>query len=199
MIRLYGTITSPYVRRVRVVADELGLPCELLESASAEGQARLRAHSPIWKVPAAEIDGQLVLDSHTITELLLARHGAGKLAPLPIDDLEARNAIAVIDGAVDSLINAFYLSKEGVSAESVPYMKKQNERAASALEWLETRMHGSFVTSRKQYGLPEIALGTTIGWMLLRNAYPIARHPRLMACYEQLQKRPSFVASQPLA
>lgn len=197
MIRLYGTITSPYVRRVRVVADELGLGCELLEAASAEGQARLRALSPIWKVPAAEIDGQLVLDSHTITELLLARHGAGKLAPLPIDDLEARNAISVIDGAVDSLINAFYLSKEGVSADNVPYMRKQNDRAASALSWLEARMHGTYVTSRQQYGLPEIALGTAVGWMRLRNAYPIERHPRLMACYEQLQTRPSFIASQP--
>jgi hypothetical protein len=95
------------------------------------------------------------------------------------------------------LINAFYLAKEGVSTDSVPYMRKQNDRAANAMTWLEANMHGSFVTSRKQYGLPEIALGSTIGWMLLRNAYPIARHPRLMGCYEQLQTRPSFIASQP--
>lgn len=70
-IRLYGSFTSPYVRRVRIVAAELGYSYELLETASPEGQARLRERTPIWKVPAAEIDGQLVFDSHTITELLL--------------------------------------------------------------------------------------------------------------------------------
>jgi glutathione S-transferase len=197
MIRLYGTITSPYVRRVRIVAHELGLPCELLETASAEGQARLRALSPIWKVPAAEINGQLVLDSHSITELLVARHGAGKLAPFALDDLEARNAISVIDGALDSLINAFYLAKDGVKPESVPYVRKQHDRAANALAWLDERVQGEFVTSRRQYGLPEIALGTALGWMRFRNAYPVERHARLLACAAKLEARASFKSSMP--
>ena len=196
MIRLYGTITSPYVRRVRIVAEELGLSCELRQTASAEGQAELRALSPLWKVPVAELDGQLLLDSHTITELLVLRHGAGKLAPLAVDDLEARNAISVVDGALDALINAFYLAKDGVSAD-VPYLRKQRDRAQSSLAWLDARMHGAFVTSQKQYGLPEIALGTALGWMRFRNAYPIERHARLMACFEQLQARSAFIGSQP--
>jgi glutathione S-transferase len=197
MIQLFGTVTSPYVRRVRIVAHELGLACELQETSSVEGQARLRALSPIWKVPAAEVDGQPVLDSHVITELLVARHGASKLAPLALDDLEARNAMSVIDGALDSLINTFYLAKEGVKPEQVPYLRKQHDRAASALAWLDARMHGGFVTSRREYGLPEIALGTALGWMRFRNAYPIERHARLRACAEQLEARPSFASTLP--
>jgi len=197
MIRLFGTATSPYVRRVRIVADELALPCELVSSATEEGQAELRARTPIWKVPAAEVDGQLVLDSHAICELLLERYGRGKLAPLAVDDLEARNAISVIDGAVDSLINAFYLGKEGVTLEQAPYLKKQRERAASAMEWLETHVHEPFVTSKKQLGLPEIALGTTLAWMRFRNVYDVEKHQRLMRCFEMLEQRASFVATEP--
>lgn len=197
MIRLYGSITSPYVRRVRIVADELGLPCELIDSVSAEGQAALRQHNPIWKVPAAEVDGQLLLDSHDITELLLERYGHGKLAPLALDDIEARNAIRVIDGALDSLINAFYLGKEGITPEQAPYLKKQRDRAANALQWLDRNVHEPFVTSKKQLGLPEIALGSALGWMRFRNAYDVEQHQRLMRCFEVLEQRNSFAHTQP--
>ena len=197
MIRLYGSITSPYVRRVRVVADELRLPFELIDSVPDSGQAELRARNPIWKVPAAEIDGQLVFDSHVITELLLERYGRGKLAPLPVDDIEARNAISVIDGALDALINAFYLGKEGVTPEQAPYLKKQRDRASNALSWLEANVYEPFVTSRRQLGLPEIALGSALGWMRFRNTYDIETHQRLMRCFETLEKRASFVHSQP--
>jgi glutathione S-transferase len=197
MIRLFGSFTSPYVRRVRIVADELGLPIEQIDTMPAEGQAELRKRSPIWKVPVAEIDGQLVFDSHVITEVLLERFGRGKLAPLAIDDIEARNAINVIDGALDALINAFYLGKEGVTPEQTPYLKKQGERAAASLAWLDQNVHEPFVTSQKQLGLPEIALGTALGWMRLRNVYDIEQHQRLMRCFEELEKRPSFHATQP--
>jgi glutathione S-transferase len=197
MIRLYGTITSPYVRRVRIVAEELGLAHELLDTATDAGQASLRAKSPIWKVPAAEIDGQLVFDSHAITELLLARAGEGPIAPWRLDDVETRNLVNVIDGALDALINVFYLRKEGVEVDSVPYLKKQQARAKASLAWLESAVYEPFVTSHKRFGLAEIALGSALGWMRFRAAYPIADHPRLMRCLEELEKRPSFAATQP--
>ena len=197
MIRLYGTITSPYVRRVRVVATELGLPFELIDTATDAGQASLRTKSPIWKVPAAEIDGDVVFDSRAITELLLARAGQGPLAPWRSDDVEARNALNVVDGALDALINVFYLRKEGVDPDQVPYLTKQKARARAALSWLEARVHEPFVTSRRELGLAEIGLGTALGWMRFREAYPIADHPRLMRCLEALEARPSFANTQP--
>jgi glutathione S-transferase len=195
-MRVFGTVTSPYVRRVRIVAHELSMPCELCDTSSAEGQALLREKSTVWKVPIAEIDGQVVLDSHTITELLLTQAGSTQLTPLPIDDVEARNAIAIIDGALDSLINRFYLLREGVP-ESTPYLQKQLERTGAALAALEARIEGAFVTSKRKLGLPEIAIGTAIGWMRFRKAYPIEQHPKLLACHEALEQRPSFAATRP--
>lgn len=197
MIRLYGTITSPFVRRVRIVAAELGLECELLESASEAGQTRLREVTPIWKVPVAELDGELVYDSHLITELLLARVPNGPLAPLSLTDLPARNVISVADGALESLINAFYFAKEGITPDKAPYLKKQHARAASALSWLDSRAQGPWLTRVKKLGLPEIALGTALAWMRFRDVYPIARHARLMAVLEALEERQSFQNTRP--
>jgi glutathione S-transferase len=197
MMLLYGTSTSPFVRRVRIVAAELGLACELVDAASEQGQARLRERTPIWKMPAAEIDGALVLDSHVITELLLSRDKGRVLAPLLLNDLSGRNLISVIDGALDALLNSFYLAKDGVSSEQSPYLQKQRGRAESALRWLDGQTHGSWLTSNQQLGLPEIALGSALSWMRFRDVYPIERHASLMQVLEALEQRPSFASTRP--
>lgn len=195
MIQLFGTTTSPYVRRVRIVAHELGLACALIDTMTDAGQARLRERSPIWKVPAAEIAGTLVFDSHVITELLIANHG--KLAPLAIDDVEARNTINVIDGALDALINCLYLARDGITGAQSAYVTKQHERAAASLAWLETRMHEGWPTSRRELGLPEIALVTALGWMRFRDMAPIERYPALLECFERWDARDSFASTRP--
>ena len=59
-MKLYGTTTSPFVRRVRAVAAEIGEPVELVNTASDAGQAQLREVSPIRKVPVAVIDGRRI-------------------------------------------------------------------------------------------------------------------------------------------
>ncbi len=203
MIRLFGTTTSPFVRRVRVVAAELDQRCELVDTATPSGQAELRARSPIWKVPAAEIDGRLVLDSHAIVELLLATHGPGPLRAYDPLDVETRNTIAVIDGALESLINVMYLGKDGVSPEQASYLTKQRERAAAAFAWLEQRVDAGDGVSLSPpgagLGSAEIALVTAIGWVRFRETYPIDRHPALVRCFEHHDARPSFVATRPYA
>jgi glutathione S-transferase len=195
MLLVYGTQTSPYVRRVRVVAHELGLAHELIDSSSDSGQAELRRRSPIWKVPAAELDGELVFDSRVICELLVARHGAGSLAP--VERLGDMNAITVVDGALDSLINCFYLAKDGVDSNAVAYLRKQKQRAASALTWLDAQMHDGWLSADRSFGLPEIALATAAAWMRFRDTYPIEQHPGVLACLERCEARESFAATRP--
>jgi glutathione S-transferase len=196
MLIVYGTTTSPYVRRVRVVAHELGLAHELVDTMTDEGQAELRERTPIWKVPAAEIDGELVFDSRVICDVLVARHGAGKLAS--VASVADRNLITVVDGALDSLINCFYLARDGVDTQSVAYLRKQRERATSALSWVEAQI-GAGWGAPDRFALPEIALATAAGWMRFRETYPIDQHPGLVARVERCEARESFVATRPAA
>lgn len=194
MLTVYGTTTSPYVRRVLVVARELDLAHELIDTMSDAGQALLRQRTPIWKVPAAELDGELCFDSRVICDVLVARHGAGKLAS--VESIADRNLITVVDGALDSLINRFYLARDGVDVDSVAYLRKQRERAESALAWVEAQIQAGWGEADR-FGLPEIALATAVGWMRFRQTYPIERHPGVMACAERCEARASFVATAP--
>ncbi|HVI01184.1 MAG TPA: glutathione S-transferase family protein [Enhygromyxa sp.] len=197
VLRIYGTQTSPYVRRVRIVAHELKLAHELIDTSTEDGLEALRKVTPIWKIPVAEIDGVPVFDSAVINEMLLRLHGPGPLAPHDPHDVILRNAITVIDGALDSLINGFYLGKDGVTAETAAYMQKQQDRAASAMRWLEGRASEGWLTPTKSFGLAEIALCTALGWMRFRDTYAIERHPALLRCFEQHSERKSLQATQP--
>jgi glutathione S-transferase len=195
MLLVYGTITSPYVRRVRIVAHELGLAHELIDTSTDAGQAELRRRSPIWKIPAAELDGELVFDSRVICERLVTQHGAGKLAG--VERLDERNRITVVDGALDSLINCFYLAKDGVDSDAVAYLRKQKERAASAMTWIDAQLRDGWLSTQQSFGLPEIALASAAAWMRFRDTYPIDRHPGVLACLERCEARESFAATRP--
>jgi len=197
VLRIYGTHTSPYVRRVRIVALELGLDHELIDTMTDQGLAALRAVTPIWKVPVVELDGAVVLDSAVINEALLRLHGPGPLAVHDPTDLALRNVMTVIDGALDSLINCLYLARDGVAPEQAAYLRKHQDRAASALAWLDARIDDGWLTPGKRFGLAEIGLCTALGWMRFRNSYPIERHPELLRCFDRHAERPSLAATQP--
>lgn len=189
---LYGTTTSPYVRRVRVVALELGIDSELVDTFSDDGQRALRALNPIWKVPAARIDDLDIFDSGVITRYLLRSHGPGPLAPFDPDDVHGANLLSVIDGALDALINAFYLAKDGIRDAS--YLDKQQARAASAMSWLDARVSDGW---HERFGLTELALYTAVDWMRFRHTYDPMQHHTIARFVEAHGQRESLQQTAP--
>jgi len=195
-MKLYGTRTSPFVRRVRVVALELGLPIELVDASTDAGQAALRAVSPIWKMPVVEIDGELIWDSHAIIDYLMERHGHGPLRPVTAPWRES-NLQHAIDGALDAAINVFYLTRDRVDVSQIPYMVKQQQRVAHAMTWLAGELRAHHFTDDPRLGLTELALVTALDWMRLRAAYPVADSPALTAFLAHHAPRPSLTATLP--
>ena len=161
-VTLFGTFTSPYVRRVRIVLAELGIEPEWVDTTTEAGQARLREHNPLWKIPVLQFDEQLVLDSSVINRVLLGKFGPGPLAPYDANDLETANLVTVIDGVLDALINTMYLGKDGITPAQAPYLQKHLNRAAASMQWLDARIGGPFLTRQQRFGMPEIALVTHI-------------------------------------
>jgi glutathione S-transferase len=100
-MKLYGTTTSPFVRRVRVVAAEVGEPLERVETATDEGQGQLRAISPIRKVPVAMIDERMIYDSRAIIDYLTLTRGYGGIEP-PRDQWREQNLVNAVDAALGS-------------------------------------------------------------------------------------------------
>jgi glutathione S-transferase len=196
---LYGTLTSPYVRRVRAVAHELGVAIERVDTRDDDGQGQLRAMNPLWRVPTARDGEQMIFDSRVIVDHLVRTHGAGRLSAPGPGDLETLNRLTVIDGALDTLINVFYLERDGYTADDGTYLAKQRARAAASLAWLEAHVDDVWITRAREFGLPEIALVTAVGWMRFREAIDLAPYPGLVRCLDHHGARPSLAETRPPA
>jgi len=191
-MKLYGTTTSPFVRRVRVVAAEVGEPIERIDTATEAGQALLREVSPIRKVPLALVDGgRTIFDSRAIIDWLTLTRGWGELAP-PRDTWREANQLNALDAALDSVIQLFYLRRDGVAIDGTPYAARQLDRAAAIFAWIAPQLRTD------ELGLPEISAVGALDWMEFRHSYPVERTglDRLRAAWRD---RPSLATTRPHA
>ncbi len=191
-MKLYGTTTSPFVRRVRVVAAEVGEPVDRVDTATDAGMAQLREVSPIRKVPVAVVDGRTLYDSRVIIDWLVTTRGWGGVQP-PRDRWREQNLLNAIDGALDSVIQLFYLRRDGVSVDGTPYAQRQLDRADAIFAWLAPQLRP------QAFALPEISACCALDWMDFRQAYPTERAKGLDAVRAALRDRPSMAATRPHA
>ncbi|HEV7558979.1 MAG TPA: glutathione S-transferase family protein [Kofleriaceae bacterium] len=189
-MKLYGTTTSPFVRRVRIVAAEVGEPIDMIDTAKDAGMAQLREVSPIRKVPVAVIDGRTLFDSRVIIDWLITTRGWGGVVP-PRDRWREQNLVSAVDAALDSVIQLFYLKRDGVAAEGSAYAQRQLDRADAIFAWLAHQMV-SF-----DFGLPEIAASTALDWMDFRATYPTQRAAGLAPIRAAFAERPSLASTRP--
>jgi len=189
-MKLYGTTTSPFVRRVSIVASELGEAVEWVDTAGEAGQAALRELSPIRKVPIAIIDGRTLFDSRVIVEWLTTTRGFGGIAPAR-DRWREHNVLNALDGALDGVIQLFYLRRDGVAIDGTPYAQRQLDRADAIFAWVAKQLQPG------QFGLAEISVICTLDWMDFRKTYPTERAAALAPVREAWRERASVAASRP--
>ena len=196
-MKLYGTTTSPFVRRVRVVAAEVGESIERIDTATDAGQAQLREVSPIRKVPVALIDGRTLFDSRVIIDWLTTTRGWGELAP-PRDPWRTANLVNAIDEALESVIQTFYLKRDdNVAWTESKFATRQIERADAIFAWLATQLTADATTFGHGFGLAECSLVCTLEWMDFRQVYPTERASALAGVRTAWTERASLAATRP--
>ncbi|MBK9036565.1 MAG: glutathione S-transferase family protein [Myxococcales bacterium] len=195
-MKLFGTTTSPFVRRVRVVAAELDVAYEFVNTAHDHGQEALRALSPIWKVPVAEVDGRTLFDSRVIIDWLTTTRGYGPLRA-PRDRWHEANVVNAIDAALDSIVQVFYLSRDGFDPMTIPFGPRQVDRAAAIFDWVAGELPA--YDPARGLGLAELSLVCALDWMDFRKTYPTERHADDFAALRAaIGARASIAATRPM-
>ena len=113
MIRLFYSERSPYVRKVMIMAHELGLAdnVEFLSSAAhpIDRDQRIVAHNPLGQVPTALLDDSTMLaDSGVICQYLHELKPSGIFPARGPDRWRALTDQAVADGVLEALLLARY-------------------------------------------------------------------------------------------
>ena len=103
-MKLLGSLASPYTRKVRVVAAEKKIECELELVDVNPVENPVNTHNPLGKVPTLVLDdGTALYDSRVIVEFLDARSPLGRLIPEETRDrMAVRRWEALADGVLDA-------------------------------------------------------------------------------------------------
>ena len=206
-MKLIGSLTSPFVRKVRVVMAEKKLDYQFVLEDVWVSDDILRVN-PLGKVPCLVMDGQdtitgAVFDSRVIVEYVDTLSPVGKLIPeRGRERIEVRTWEALADGMLDAAI--------AVRLEQTYAGRTEAQRSAVWINRQMTKVHGALTAmssglgdkswcSGNHYSLADVAVGCALGWMDFRFPQINWRepHPNLARLYEKLAARQSFLDTQP--
>lgn len=201
-MKLIGSLTSPYVRKVRIVMAEKKLDYELvLDDVWAE-DAQILEHNPLGKVPCLIMDdhGRL-FDSRVIVEYLDTLSPVGRLIPQHGRERAATKCWeAIADGILDAAV-AIRVEHTQRPAElrSEAWVQRQRSKILAALDSMNDALGDEPFCMGVNLSLADLAVGCALAYLDLR--FPEInwreRCPNLTRLYEKLEARPSFSNSQP--
>ena len=196
-MKLVGSLTSPYVRKVRVVGIEKKLDLEFVAEDVWSASTTIAHLNPLGKIPALVLDDGVVFDSRVIVEYLDARAPTIRLIPAGNRERTAvRTLEALADGLCDAAISML-LEKKFHSAEAVSqdWLDRQAKKIDGALATMSQSLGSSQWMNDRAFSLADIACGAALGYLELRfpeNTWK-KTYPNLQDFYQRMMARPSFL------
>ena len=201
-IRLLGSLTSPYVRKVRIVMAEKRIDYHLELEDVWSPDTRILDANPLGKVPCLIMDdGGAVFDSRVICEYLDGMTPVAKLIPPSgRERAEVRTWEALGDGVVDAAILArLEQTQRPTEQQSSKWVERQMGKVHAGIAAMSHGLTEKSWCNGQAYSLADIAIGCALGYIDFRFGTIDWRgkYPNLARHYEKLAARPSFVDTQP--
>lgn len=203
-MKLIGAVTSPYVRKVRIVMAEKKLDYQFLPEDVWSADTKIGASNPLGKVPCLVMEGaEAVFDSRVIVEYLDTLSPVGKLIPPQgRERAEVKTWEALADGVLDAAILARLEATwpgRGDGERSDAWIQRQMTKIDAALVSMARGLGDKPFCSGIHFSLSDVAVGCALGYLDFR--FPAidwrAAHPNLAKLGEKLALRQSFVDTLP--
>lgn len=197
-MQLIGMLDSPYVRRVAVSLQLLGLPFEHHSISVFRAFPKFQGFNPVVKAPTLVCDdGTVLMDSTLIIDYAEALAGRSLMPAALPGRLRALRVIGLALAACEKSVQIVY--EHGVRpAEKLhaPWLERVTGQLAAAAEALEAELLSH---PPKADPLDQAGLTTAITWHFIRQMVPAAapdeRFPALAAWATQAETLPAFRAA----
>lgn len=200
MATLYGVGLSPFVRKVRVVLAEKGIPYDHDPVIPFNVSAEYKQISPLGKIPAWRDDAATLADSSIIARYLERTHPKPALFPTePVAEARALWFEEFADGGLVPIAgpNVFFQRIVAprffnqATDESV-VEKALTEQLPPLFDYLESQLAGDWLVEG-QFSIADIAVGSVFANLRLAGAsIDAARWPKLARHTARVHERPSF-------
>jgi glutathione S-transferase len=193
MLTLYGSTTSPYVRRLRIWLANTQHEFVNLKIFEDKDREILIEKNPTMKIPMLEDNEsgkvQTIFDSRVIYRYLNDKFERPPLT------WQQENLLTLIDSANDSLVQMFILAQSGIKAdEDLLFFKLQKERVNAVL------VHLNELVAEGQFGswnYPTISLFCLVDWIEFRSLHNMKGLTELLAFHEDNNPRIEVTATDP--
>ncbi|MES3013418.1 MAG: glutathione S-transferase N-terminal domain-containing protein [Pseudomonadota bacterium] len=203
-MKLIGSLTSPYVRKVRIVMAEKKLDYQH-ELEDVWANDKIMASNPLGKVPCLVLaGGEALFDSRVIVEYLDTRSPVSRLIPEGSRErIEVRTWEALADGILDAAILArLEQTWPGRSAEqrSTAWTDRQLHKVRASVDAISTGLADKpWCSTGTHLSLADIAVGCALGYLDFRFPQIAwrAQHVNLAKLADKLSARQSFIDTLP--
>ena len=203
-MKLIGSNTSPYVRKVRIVMAEKKLDYQFVEE-DVWAATTVMAHSnPLGKVPCLVMEGgEAVFDSRVIVEYLDTLSPVGKLIPAQgRERAEVKTWEALADGLLDAAVLARLeatWSGRSDAQRSQAWIDRQMGKIHATVKAMSVGLAEKSFCSGIHFSLSDVAVGCALGYLDLRFTQINWRenYANLAKLQEKLMLRPSFIETNP--
>ncbi len=183
---LYGSKTSPFVRRIRILLENI--PYEFKEVNIFEGQdaVDLNKINPINQIPVLVDGDNTIWDSRQVFNYLNSLHRFQNM------DWQDENLLTAIDGAMNAGVALLLMKRSGIKTdEPLMYVQRQKERMESVLDFLKP-----FIMDQglKSWDFHTISIYCFLDWALFRGMINIDTRPECLTFINKHKDR-KIVAS----
>lgn len=201
-MKLIGSLTSPYVRKVRIVALEKRIELEFSVDIPWNPDSKVPDSNPLGKVPVLILDdGSTLFDSRVIVEYLDTVTPVSRLIP---EGNRQRIAVkrweALADGVTDAAA-LIYLerTKRAPEQQSAEWITRQEQKVMRGLAAMAEDLSEKKWCTGDLMNLSDVAVACTLGFLDFRFPEIAWReaHPNLAKLNDRLNESPTFKDTAP--
>jgi len=200
-MKLIGSHSSPFVRKVRIVLAEKKIDYDFVIDSPWLADSGVPDINPLGKIPVLVIDDDTPLfDSRVIVEYIDNAAPNSKLFPASNRErTEVKRWEALADGLCDAAVSALLEGKRPEGQKSGDWILRQRGKIERSLSFMAKELGDKAYCMGTHISLADIAVGTALGYLCFR--FPgidwQASHPNLAKLYDKLLQRPPFADTIP--
>lgn len=203
-MKLIGSLTSPYVRKVRIAFLEKKVDVDLESENVWAVDTKIALKNPLGKIPCLLLDdGGAIYDSRVIAEYADSLSPIGQLIP---SGGRERASVKTWEALADGVMDAGILARleatwRPTEQQSPAWIDRQMGKIDAALKKMSGELGENAWCHSNQLTLADIAVGCALGYLLFR--FPTIQwqrqYPNLDTLYQKLMQKPSFSETVPPA
>lgn len=201
-MKLIGSLTSPYVRKARIVFAEKKIEVPLIQENVWSQDTKIMESNPLGKVPCLVMDdGGAMFDSRVIVEYADTLSPVNKLIPASGKE---KAAVKTWEALADGILDASVLARLEATwrpdeQKSQAWIDRQLHKVDVSLQAMSNGLGESEWCFGNQISLADISVGCALDYLIFRfpNIQWQATYPNLDRLYKKLMSRPSFANTTP--